>query len=159
MMKLNKLAASTIASVVLFGGVGQLAINAQPAQAIKATQTTVAAKPSSLLASGSFVTTEQDHPTKGIAKIVNVNGKRYLEFNRAFTTASGPKVKVVLHRRNTVPVKLRARDYITLSALKSFNGAQRYAIPDNVKLNNYKSVAIWCERLNVTFGYAKLNKA
>ncbi|WP_088240055.1 DM13 domain-containing protein [Calothrix rhizosoleniae] len=158
-MKLNKLAASTIASVLLFGGVGQFAINAQPAQAIKSTQTTVAAKPSSLLASGSFVTTEQDHPTKGIAKIVNINGKRYLEFNRGFTTASGPKVKVVLHRRNTVPVKLRARDYITLSALKSFNGAQRYAIPDNVNLNNYKSVAIWCQRFNVTFGYAKLNKA
>ncbi len=49
-MRLNKLAASTIASLVLFGGVGQLAINAQPAQALKATQTTtVAAKPSSLL--------------------------------------------------------------------------------------------------------------
>ena len=158
-MKLNKLAASTIASVLLFGGVGQFALNAQPAQAIKATQTTVAAKPSSLLASGSFVTTEQDHPTKGIAKIVNINGKRYLEFNRGFTTASGPKVKVVLHRRNTVPVKLRARDYITLSALKSFNGAQRYAIPDNVNLNNYQSVAIWCQRFNVTFGYARLNKA
>ncbi|MDJ0675452.1 MAG: DM13 domain-containing protein [Calothrix sp. MO_167.B42] len=158
-MKLNKLAASTIASVLLFGGVGQFAINAQPAQAIKSTQTTVAAKPGSLLASGSFVTTEQDHPTKGIAKIVNINGKRYLEFNRGFTTASGPKVKVVLHRRNTVPVKLQARNYITLSALKSFNGAQRYAIPDNVNLNNYQSVAIWCQRFNVTFGYARLNKA
>ena len=159
-MKLNKLAASTIASVLLFGGVGQFAFNAQPAQAIKSTQTTtIAAKPGSVLASGSFVTTEQDHPTKGIAKIVNINGKRYLEFNQGFTTASGPKVKVVLHRRGTVPVKLRARDYITLSALKSFNGAQRYAIPDNLNLDNYKSVAIWCQRFNVSFGYARLNKA
>ncbi|CDN17225.1 hypothetical protein RintRC_0476 [Richelia intracellularis] len=69
------------------------------------------------------MTTEQDHPTKGIAKIVNFNGKRYLEFDKAFTTASGPKVKVVLHRRGTVLVNLGARDYITLSAFKSFNGA------------------------------------
>ncbi|MDJ0736666.1 MAG: DM13 domain-containing protein [Nostocaceae cyanobacterium] len=159
-MKLNKLAGLGIASIVLFGSVGQLAINAQPAQAIKATQTTtVAAKPKSLLASGSFVTTDQDHPTKGIAKIVNINGKRYLEFDKAFTTATGPKVKVVLHRKSTVPVKLRARDYITLSALKSFNGAQRYAIPDNVNLDEFKSVAIWCQRFNVTFGYARLTNA
>ena len=159
-MRLNKLVTSAIASIVLFSSVEQSAMNARPAQAIKAVQTTtIAAKPQSLIASGSFVTTEQDHPTKGIAKIVTVNGKRYLEFNRAFTTASGPKVKVLLHRRDTVPVKLQPRNYITLSGLKSFNGAQRYAIPDNVNLNNYKSVAIWCERFNVTFGYAKLNKA
>ena len=59
-MRLNKLATSTNASLVLFGGVGQLAINAQPAQAIKATQTTVAAKPSSLLASGSFADFSRD---------------------------------------------------------------------------------------------------
>ncbi|MDJ0800535.1 MAG: DM13 domain-containing protein [Calothrix sp. MO_167.B12] len=157
-MKLNKLAGLGIASVVMFGSVGSIVINT-PAAFAKHSATHAQATSKSLLASGSFVTTEQDHPTKGIAKIVNINGKRYLEFNRAFTTANGPKVKVVLHRRDTVPVKLRARDYITLSALKSFNGAQRYAIPDNLNLNNYKSVAIWCQRFNVTFGYAKLNKA
>lgn len=96
-MKLNKLAGLGIASIVLFGSVGLSSLNAQPAEALKARQTiTVAAKTQSLIASGSFVTTEQDHPTNGMAKIVNdVNGKRYLEFDKAFTTARGPKVRVV----------------------------------------------------------------
>ncbi len=159
-MKFNKLAGLGIASVVLFGSFGQLAVNAQPAQALKATQTTIVAKKSqSLIASGSFVTVEQDHPTNGIAKIVKVNGKRYLEFDKAFTTARGPKVRVVLHRKNTVPVNLKAENYVTIAQLKKFDGAQRYEIPANLDLNDFESVAIWCEKFNVTFGYANLQKA
>ena len=159
-MKFNKIAGLGIASIVLFGSVGQLALSAQPAEALKATQTTtVAAKSQSVIASGSFVTVEQDHPTNGIAKIVNVNGKRYLEFDRAFTTARGPKVRVVLHRNNTVPVNLKAENYVTIAQLKKFDGAQRYEIPANLDLNDFESVAIWCEEFNVTFGYASLQDA
>ena len=159
-MKLNKLAGLGIASIVLFGSVGELAFNAQPAQAQRAGQgITIAAKSQSLISSGRFVTTEQDHPTSGTAKIVNVNGKRYLEFSKGFTTARGPKVKVVLHRNSTVPVKLKQQNYVTLAALQRFDGAQRYEIPANFDLDDFKSVAIWCERFNVTFGFARLQKA
>jgi hypothetical protein len=159
-MKFNKLVASAIGSIILLGSVGQLAMNTQPASAIKATQTTtVAVKPQSLIASGSFVTTEQDHPTNGIAKIVKVNGKRYLEFDKAFTTAQGPKVRVLLHRNNTVPVNLKAQDYVTIATLQKFDGAQRYEIPDNLDLKDFKSVAIWCKKFNVTFGYARLQNS
>ncbi|MEO1801663.1 MAG: electron transfer flavoprotein, partial [Cyanobacteria bacterium J06629_2] len=73
-MKLNKLAGFGIASIVLFGSVGQLALNAQPVQAQRAGRSVIAAKSQSLIASGSFVTTEQDHPTNGTAKIVEKNG-------------------------------------------------------------------------------------
>ena len=156
-MRLNKLATSTIASLVLFGGVGQLAINAQPAQAIKATQTTVAATPKSLLASGSFVKAEK--ATTGKAKIVSINGKRYLKFDKAFSTGNGPDVKVILHKNSSVPANIKEGNYITLSLIKSFNGEQKYEIPDNVNLDDYKSVGIWCEEFNATFGYATLQKA
>ena len=159
-MKFNKLAASTITSIVLLGSVGQLAVNVQPAEALKARQSiTVAAKSQSLIASGSFVTTEQDHPTNGTAKIVEKNGKRYLEFSKGFTTARGPKVRVVLHRKSTVPVNLNEKNYVTLANLKRFDGAQRYEIPANFDLDDFKSVAIWCEEFNVTFGYARLQDA
>lgn len=159
-MKFNKLAGLGIASIVLFGSVGQLSLNAQPAQAQRAGQSIrVAAKSQSLIASGNFVTTEQDHPTNGTAKIVKVNGKRYLEFSKGFTTARGPKVRVVLHRNSTVPVNLNERNYVTLAALQRFDGAQRYEIPDNFDLDDFKSVAIWCEEFNVTFGYALLQRA
>lgn len=159
-MKLNKLAGFGIASILLFGSVGQLALNAQPAEALKARQNiTVSAKSQSLIASGSFVTTEQDHPTNGTAKIVEKNGKRYLEFSKGFTTARGPKVRVVLHRNSTVPVNLNERNYVTLANLQRFDGAQRYEIPDNFDLDDFKSVAIWCEEFNVTFGFARLQGA
>jgi hypothetical protein len=109
------------------------------------------------LASGSFVTIEQDHATTGQARIVTEKGQRYLEFDANFDTARGPAVEVVLHRSPAVGVKLKEGDYVSLAPLKSFTGAQRYLIPANVDLSNYKSVAIWCEEFNVTFGYAPLN--
>ena len=157
-MKFNKLAGFGIASILLFSSVGQLAISAQPAQAQRAGRSVrVAAKSTSLIASGNFVKAEK--ATRGKAKIVNVNGKRYLEFDRGFSTGNGPDVKVILHRNSSVPLNIKEGNYITLGRIKSFNGKQRYAIPNNVNLANYKSVGIWCEEFNATFGFASLRGA
>ena len=154
-MKFNKLAGFSIASILLFGSVGQLAVNVNPAQAQRARQgVRVAAKSSSLIASGNFV--KQEKSTTGKAKIVNINGQRYLEFDKGFRTGNGPDVKVILHRNSSVPLNIREGNYITLGRIKSFNGKQRYAIPNNVNLANYKSVGIWCEEFNATFGFASL---
>ncbi len=109
-----------------------------------------------VVASGSFVTVDQDHPTKGKATIIEENGRKYLELDSNFTTARGPAVKVVLHRNSSVPVNLRQQDYVTIAPLQSFDGKQRYALPTSVNLDQYQSVAIWCQRFNVTFGYADL---
>jgi len=110
-----------------------------------------------LIASGSFITTEQDHPTSGMATLVKENGQHYLVFDENFTTATGPDVQVVLHRNSPVPVKLEEEDYTTIAPLKSTDGKQRYAIPDNIDLKNFEAVSIWCRKFNVSFGYAALN--
>lgn len=160
-MKFNKLAASTITSIVLLGSIGQLAVNAQPARANHPSISFELARKSrvskSLLASGSFVKAEK--ATTGKAKIVSINGKRYLEFNKAFRTGNGPDVKVILHKNSSVPLNIREGNYITLARIKSFSGKQRYEIPSNVNLEDYKSVGIWCEQFNATFGYASLRDA
>ncbi|MGD1872319.1 MAG: DM13 domain-containing protein [Mastigocoleus sp.] len=157
-MKFNKFTASTIASIVLLGSVGQLVINVQPAAAIKrTTTTTIAAKSKSLLASGNFV--KQEKATTGQAKIVSVNGKRYLKLSKGFSTGSGPDVKVILHKNSNVPLNIKEENYITLARIKSFKGAQTYEIPSNIDLDDYKSVGIWCEEFNATFGYASLQDA
>ncbi|MEO1431426.1 MAG: DM13 domain-containing protein [Cyanobacteria bacterium J06633_8] len=154
-MKFNKLAGFGIASILLFGSVGQLAISASPAQAQRAAQgIRVAAKSKSLIASGNFVKAEK--ATSGKAKIVNINGKRYLEFDKAFSTGNGPDVKIILHKNSNIPLNIKEGNYITLGRIKSFNGKQRYAIPNNLNLANYKSVGIWCEEFNATFGFASL---
>ncbi|MGG6296195.1 DM13 domain-containing protein [Leptolyngbya sp. AN02str] len=121
---------------------------------------TVAAAPT-VLKSGMF--TDGEHPTQGTAQIVTENGDRYLEFSSDFRTDSGPDLFVILHRNADVigttqpPAHaIQEGDYVTLAALQSTTGTQRYAIPADVNLDNYQSAAIWCRQFNATFGAASL---
>lgn len=36
--------------------------------------------------------------------------------------------------------------YVDLGRLRAFKGSQRYPIPAGVKLKDYPSVIVWCER-------------
>ncbi len=156
-MKLHQLATAATTSVLLLSTLAASLIKADITfanESLSDRNSSVQLVAKNVLRSGSFVTTEQDHPTTGKASIVNERGQRYLEFDAAFGTASGPDVQVILHRNKPVPVNLSKADYITLAPLKSTEGTQRYAIPDNIQINNFESVAIWCRKFNVTFGYA-----
>ncbi|MGV2829689.1 DM13 domain-containing protein [Myxosarcina sp. GI1(2024)] len=104
--------------------------------------------------SGQFVAVE--HPTQGQVSIIEEDGNRYLELSSDFQTDEGPDLKVILHDADTVDLKVEEGSYVSLGALSSFSGAQRYLIPEDVDLNQYQSVAIWCEQFNATFGYAPL---
>ncbi len=107
--------------------------------------------------SGDFITVEQNHQTTGKVRVINSNGKRYLELDSEFNTANGPDVQIILYKGSQVPQKVSEEDYITLAQLKSFDGSQRYEIPNNINPNDFKSVAIWCRKFNVTFGYATIS--
>ncbi|MDJ0713132.1 MAG: DM13 domain-containing protein [Prochloraceae cyanobacterium] len=163
-MKLNKLTAATIVgtlTTVALGTVFILPSTAKMEDKISRSEAKtelISLKSASrnVLREGNFVTVEQEKPTKGQARIVEEDGKRFVEFNHAFTTATGPQVRVLLHRNSQVPVKLNGGDYITLARIKSFKGAQRYAIPSNVNIDDFQSVVIWCKQFNVSFGYASL---
>jgi Electron transfer DM13 len=114
------------------------------------------------LKSGQFVRGEQ--ATRGGASIVTKNGRSFLQLNSAFKTSSqGPDLVVVLHRSGNVlgttqapNYALKGGDYVVLSRLKKYSGAQSYAIPANINLANYRSAAIWCRKFNATFGVARL---
>lgn len=108
------------------------------------------------LSSGNFVTVDAGHPTQGTATIIEENGQKYLQLSDSFRTASGPTVYVVFHRNSSVARSLQSQDYVTLAPLFSTSGAQRYRIPSSIDLNAFNSVAIWCERFNITFGYASI---
>ena len=49
-------------------------------------------------------------------------------------------------------------DRVELGPLKGTEGDQNYSIPAGTDLSKYKTVAIYCERFNVTFGAAPLQK-
>jgi Electron transfer DM13 len=116
----------------------------------------------STLKSGQFVRGEQ--PTRGGASIVTKNGRSLLQLDSAFKTSSqGPDLVVVLHRSGNVlgttqapNYALKGGDYVVLSRLKKYSGAQTYAIPANINLANYRAAAIWCRKFNATFGVAQL---
>ena len=104
----------------------------------------------------SFISLNRDRPTKGRARIISYRGKHYLEFDRAFSTVNSSELKVILYRHNSVPKIIQAKNYLNLAPLASFDGQQRYLIPEIVELRNYGTVAIWSAKLNTTLAYAAL---
>lgn len=113
------------------------------------------------LKSGSFAAGE--HATAGTAQIVQGDKGRELQFTADFQTSSGPDLVVVLHKSadvigGTTPpaYPLAEGDYVVLAPLTAPDGAQTYAITDDINLEDYASVAIWCRQFNATFGAATL---
>lgn len=106
--------------------------------------------------SGIFITADAGHPTEGSITVVEENNQLYLDIASNFKTVRGPDVNVLLHSAETVPVAINEADYVSIAPLDSFSGEQRYLIPADINLEDFKSVAVWCARFNVTFGYATL---
>ncbi|NJP12089.1 MAG: DM13 domain-containing protein [Leptolyngbyaceae cyanobacterium RU_5_1] len=147
-------------SVLLISGVASV-LNPELATARTTTGTLMSQQKVAVLKSGSFRAGE--HPTTGGARIVEIGGKRFVELDGNFKTDAGPDLFVILHRsRNVIgstkppAYSINEGDYVSLAPLRKTNGTQRYAIPANVKLDNYGSVAIWCRKFNATFGAAAL---
>ena len=116
-MKLKKLATSTIASILLFGSVGQLAISAKPASANHPHNnlelTTKSGTSEALLVPGNFDTAHNANADK--AELVNINFKhrfrgrrrrsfrrfgrynsrRHLKFDNTFSTGNSVDEKII----------------------------------------------------------------
>lgn len=124
----------------------------------------VAATEQTATKSGTFVSGE--HATEGTASIVMENGQPVLELDQGFKTFEmGPDLVVALHRSDNVlgstkppAYPLQKGDYVVLTSLKSFSGAQSYPIPKDINLEDYKSAVIWCRQFNATFGVAPLRE-
>jgi Electron transfer DM13 len=119
-------------------------------------QTLLAQTQSDDMMSGAFMAGEK--PTTGMAKIVNEGGHYYLELDEAFGTSDeGPDLHVLLDSSEK-PMQTydNLNGFLNLGKLQSYNGTQRYPIPDVVNPEQFKSVVIWCRMANAVFGYAPL---
>ncbi|MER5934864.1 DM13 domain-containing protein [Streptomyces sp. NPDC002054] len=114
------------------------------------------------VAQGNLISHE--HSTTGTAKVVRLpDGSRTLRLEN-LVTSNGPDLRVWL---TDAPVKegvagWRVFDdgkYVSLGKLKGNKGDQNYAIPADLKLDDYTSVTIWCDRFDVSFGAAELGRA
>lgn len=123
---------------------------------------TVAPASTTVLKSGNFESGE--HPTQGTAQLVQQDGQTFLELDESFqTSTSGPDLFVILHRSDNVlgnskpPVyPLNEGEYVIIAPLQEYSGAQRYAIPADINVDEFRSAGIWCRQFNATFGAALL---
>ncbi|WP_336249475.1 DM13 domain-containing protein [Stomatohabitans albus] len=114
----------------------------------------------SLVADGDFISHE--HETTGKASIVQLaNGKYQLAFEN-LDTSNGPDVHVWVSAGEVVDgvAGLKAagdHDKIDLGVIKGNKGNQLYDLPDDFDPTKWKSIDLWCDQFDVSFGAAPLN--
>ncbi|MFJ8164873.1 DM13 domain-containing protein [Streptomyces sp. NPDC096136] len=114
------------------------------------------------LARGTLISHE--HTTTGTVKLIRLpDGSRTLRLE-GLDTSNGPDLRVWLA---DAPVKQGVAGWsvfddgrhVSLGRLKGNKGDQNYEIPADVNLSDYRSVTIWCDRFDVSFGAAALTTA
>lgn len=111
-----------------------------------------------LLATGQFGVIDGLHKGEGKALIVLLpDGQRFLRFE-GFKVTNGPDVYVYLsgHAAPRDSVQLHQGAAFEIGRLKGNIGDQNYALPAEVDLSKFKSVAIYCKRFSVIFSTAEL---
>ncbi|NET71953.1 MAG: DM13 domain-containing protein [Sphaerospermopsis sp. SIO1G2] len=153
-MKILSLTIVILFTVLSVGCTKDVTSTSTSNQTVTENQTESATQNSTVSNSSSFQTLE--HKTQGKLNVITENGTTYLQFDQSFQTDSGPDLVVVLHRGDVPSNSLQQKDYVSVARLEKIKGSQRYTVPKNLNLANFKSVGIWCRQFNVTFGYASL---
>jgi hypothetical protein len=98
-----------------------------------------------------------EHATSGRARVLaTAAGRRYVRFED-FETSNGPALKVYLSAAPTGgPGDGFDDHFVDLGELKGNIGSQNYAIPADVRLDDFRSVVVWCKRFSVPFAAAPL---
>src|SRR5262245_50932056 len=114
---------------------------------------------SSLVATGSFIhANPSDSVHWGRGKVSVYERAVFLEGD--FKVGPGPKYHVYLVPKVRVrsEADVKAATPVDLGRLRAFEGSQRYPIPESVRLDDYKSVVIWCEQFGVLISPADLSR-
>ena len=110
-----------------------------------------------ILAQGEFYNLA--HEGQGRATIYELaDSSRVLRFEN-FQVVNGPDLHVWLVPVDPVSdmVGKEIPGYVDLGTLKGNIGDQNYDLPADLDLNDFKSVAIWCQPFRVPFNAAALN--
>lgn len=112
-----------------------------------------------LLARGTLISHE--HSTSGTVSLVRrPDGSRIVAIAH-LNTSDGPDVHVWLSDAPVLPGEkgwyvFGHGRHVDLGSLKGNIGNQYYVVPAGTDLSRLTSVAIWCQRFDVSFGAAKL---
>lgn len=105
---------------------------------------------------GTFI--DRIHAGDGTAVVLSDGNQRFLRFEEDFAIDNGPDLNVYLVRGVDADGDAGQfdDDFIDLGDLKGNIGAQNYEIGDDVDLDEYDTVVIWCVRFAVAFNAADL---
>lgn len=113
-----------------------------------------------LLSRGTFI--DHEHPTSGTASIIlQPDGSRLLAIEGLQTT-NGPDVHVWLSAADVVEgvdgwYTAGSAERVDLGPIKGNQGNQVYPIPDDIDLDRFPAVDLWCVQFGVSFGAAQLS--
>ena len=114
---------------------------------------------------GTFKDADDGYFAEGTAKLTqNQEGGITLEFLEDFRTSNGPSVYVFLANETAGPFNYEEGGHvvnstsaqITSNKLDNFSGAMTFEVPDEVAIDDYDYVVLYCI-LGPVFGYADLN--
>ena len=108
-----------------------------------------------VLANGNFSGTDAFHKGSGEAYVVEVDGERILRFEN-FDVTNGPDLRVLLTTGEDPTSRDNLGEYIEIDKLKGNKGNQNYVLPDDVDIDDYNSVVIYCKPFHVVFARASL---
>ncbi|MFE0254374.1 DM13 domain-containing protein [Streptomyces sp. NPDC059010] len=105
-----------------------------------------------------------EHTTSGTAKLVRLADGSHIVRLENLDTSNGPDLRVWL---TDAPVRegrsgwhvFDDGKHISLGRLKGNKGSQNYTVPEDIDPARYRSVSIWCDRFDVSFGAAELTRA
>lgn len=98
------------------------------------------------------------HQTTGMATVLRLpNRQRVLRLS-SFETSNGPDVYICMVAAPDVTDSNSVREagFVCLDPMKANIGSQNYEIPEDLDLDRYRAVSIWCRRFGVNFGTAPL---
>lgn len=96
---------------------------------------------------------EKNYETTCTIRSVEAEDGTYLRFEE-FETTNGPDLFVYL----TKPGQ-ETTEGVSLGALRGNIGNQNYLIPEDVNLEEYNTVVIWCRAFSATFGTGELTES
>ena len=104
------------------------------------------------------VWTKKAAAIKGSWRIVEDNGRLYLELDEDFKTKKAPDLKVFLSPRplSDLDGATAPQGAALIGALSSHKGKQRLAVPASIKLGDFRTLIIHCEKYDKLWGGANL---
>ncbi|MCM5662207.1 DM13 domain-containing protein [Galbibacter mesophilus] len=101
------------------------------------------------------------YSVKGSWSIVENDGSYLFKLGGNFNTLPGPELKLYLSPVHITEIKdrdaIHEQGGVFIAELKSNKGSQQYKLPEGVRLEDFQSLVIHCEKFSVVWGGIDLN--